>query len=291
MTYQHTSVRVRALIAIATGLLVCAGASTAVAQTPAAQSSTRETDSIVIRGGGLIADFNSGVRLDLKGGNQGTDISFEDDLGFTRTTGSWFIDGSWHISGRHHLYVSFVDTKRDATRAGISEPITVGDTTFQVGATLQAFVDNNYLSFDYGFGLNKNPKAKFVFTIGLSAVKVHTGIGLQAAATTGGSVSRNLQKDAQDRSIFPVPGLQFSSQLHPRVNLTGYIRFIQATLGGIKQGSVDGRFGADFPLSHHIGFGATYYFNRVKEEGSRDTFTGKLRYRFSGPQLYGLVHF
>jgi len=286
MTYQHISVRLRALIAVATGLFICAGASTA-----AAQSSTHEPDSIVIRGGGLIADFNSGVRLDVSGGQRGTDISFENDLGFTNTTASWFIDGSWHISGRHHLYVNFVDTKRDATKAGISQPITVGDTTFQIGATVQAFVDNNYLSIDYGFGLTKNPKAEFVFTIGISSVKVHTGFGLQATATTGQSISRNLEKNAEDRSIFPVPGVQFTSKLHPKVNLTGDVRFIQATLGGIKQGSADGRFGADFPLSNHVGFGAAYYFNRVKQEGSRDTFTGKLRYRFSGPQLYGLVHF
>ena len=283
MTDQQLFVRIRTLTVIA-GLLVYAGATSAYAQ-------SAPPDSIIIRGGGLIADFNSGIRLDVSGGQLGTDISFENDLGFTKTTGSWFIDGSWHIGGRHHLYVNFIDTKRDATKAGISQPITIGDTTFQIGATMQAFVDNNYLSIDYGFGLTKNPKAEFVFTIGISSVRVHTGFGLAAASTTGGSVSRSLEKDAEDRSIFPVPGLQFSSRVHPHVNLQGYVRFIQATLGGIKQGSADGRFGADFPLSNHVGFGAAYYFNRVKEEGSRNSFTGKLRYRFSGPQLYGEIHF
>ncbi len=269
---------------LASLILICLACSTlsAFAQDP--------SDSIVIRGGGLVADFNSGLRLDRSGG-QGTDISLENDLGFAKTTGSWFIDGSWHIGGRHHLYVSFVDTKRDATKAGISEPITIGDTTFQIGATVQAFIDNNYLTFDYGFGLTKNPKAEFVFTIGLASVKVHTGAGLQVATTTGGSVSRSLTTNAEDRSIFPVPGLQFNSRLSPHVNLTGYVRFIQATLGGVKQGSADGRFGVDFPLSGHLGFGGAYYFNRVKQEGSKDSFDGKLRYRFSGPQLYGLVHF
>jgi hypothetical protein len=286
MTDLQLFVRLRTLTVIA-GLLVYAAA------TPAyAQSSAPASDSIIIRGGGLIADFNSGIRLDVSGGQLGTDISFENDLGFSRTTASWFIDGSWHIGGRHHLYVNFVDTKRDATKTGISQPITVGDTTFQIGATVQAFVDNNYLSIDYGFGLTKNPKAEFVFTIGISSVKVHTGFGLAAAGTlAGNSVSRSLEKNAEDRSIFPVPGLQFTSRVHPHVTLIGYVRFIQATLGGIKQGSADGRFGADFPLSNHVGFGAAYYFNRVKEEGTRNSFEGKLRYRFSGPQVWGMVHF
>jgi len=284
MTSHHLFTR-SVLPTLWTCLLICTGATSTYAQ-----ASAPANDSVIIRGGGLIADFNSGLRLDTTNG-RGTDISFERDLGFTKTTGSYFFDASWHISGRHHLYVNFVDTKRDATRTGISQPITIGGTTFQIGATVQAFIDNSYLSFDYGFGLTKNPKAEFVFTIGISSVKVHTGFGLQAASTTGGSISRSLTSDAEDRSIFPVPGLQFSSRVHPHVNLTGYIRYIQATLEGIKQGSVDGRFGADFPLSHHVGLGATYYFNRVKEEGSKDTFNGSLLYRFSGPQLYGLLHF
>jgi len=284
MTHQHIFVRIRVFAALA-GLSVFAAATTAFAQ-----STATESDSFVVRGGGLVALFNSGLRLDGTSG-QGTDISFERDLGFTKTTTSWFFDGSWHISGRHHLYFSFIDTKRDAAKAGISQPITIGNTTFQIGANIQAFIDNNYLSFDYWFGLTKNPKAEFVFTIGISSVKVHTGVGLQVATTTGGSISRSLTSDAEDRSIFPVPGLQFKSRVSPHVSLIGNIRYIQATLEGIKQGSVDGRFGADFPLSSHVGLGAAYYFNRVKEEGSKDTFSGKLRYRFNGPQFYGLVHF
>jgi hypothetical protein len=285
MTYKRTSSRVHFVTLIAAGLLVCAGATSTYAQ-----GSSPDSDSIVIRGGGLIADYNSGLRLDVTG-QTGTTISFENDLGFTRTTGSWFVDGAWHIGGRHHLYVSFLDTKRSAMKSGISEPITIGGTTFQIGANIQSFIDNNYLSFDYGFGLTKNPKAEFVFTIGISTVKIHTGVGLEATATTGGSVSRSLTTNAEDRVIFPSPGLQFRSKLHPHVTLQGYVRYIQATLGGVKQGSTDGRFGADFPLSNHVGFGAAYYFNRVKQDGSRDTFSGSLRYRFSGPQLYGMVHF
>jgi len=285
MTHLHKLVRIRVLAAVA-GLLVFAGATTAHAQSTAPASD----DSFVVRGGGLVALFNSGLRLDGKTG-QGTDVSFERDLGFTKTTTAWFFDGSWHIGGRHHLYFDFIDTKRDASKAGISQPITIGDTTFQIGANIQAFIDNNYLSIDYGFGLTKNPKAEFVFTFGISSVKVHTGAGLQVATTTGGSVSRSLTSNAEDRSIFPVPGLQFKSRVSPHVHLIGDIRYIQATLSGIKQGSVDGRFGADFPLASHVGFGAAYYFNRVKEEGSKDSFTGKLRYRFNGPQFYGLVHF
>src|SRR5262249_19925489 len=171
MNFQHTSGCTRAMI-LPVCLFVCTTAAPAFAQ-----SSAPPSDSFVMRGGGLIADFNSGLRIDGTGG-RGTDISLENDLGFTKNTGLWFIDAGWHITGRHHLYFNFPDTKRDTTKAGISQPITIGNTTFQVGATLQSFIDNNYLSFDYGFGLTKNPKAEFVFTIGISSVRVHTGAGL-----------------------------------------------------------------------------------------------------------------
>src|SRR5262249_39191011 len=116
MTYQHIFVRFRALAALA-GLLVFAAASTAHAQNTAATSD----DSFVVRGGGLVALFNSGLRLDRKTA-LGTDIGFERELGFTKTTTAWFVDASWHISGRHHLYSNFIAPRRDASKAAISQP-------------------------------------------------------------------------------------------------------------------------------------------------------------------------
>ena len=181
--------------------------------------------------------------------------------------------------------------KRDATKAGISKPITIGDTTFQIGANIQAFIDTSYLAFDYGLALLNKPDAEIVATIGISSVKVHTGAGLELQATTGGSVSRSLSSNAQDTVIFPVPGVQFAFKPHKAVEFTGYTRFIKATLEGVTESSWDGRFGVELPLGRYVGFGGAHYWNRVIEKGSRDTFTGELHYRFSGPQIYFLAHF
>jgi hypothetical protein len=271
--------------------LLLAAAATASAQTAGSGSSTVHVPSFIVRAGGLIADFNSDLRLDLTSGATGTTVSFENDLGFTRNTGTWFVDGQWRMTPRHRFYFNYVGVNRDSVKTGLSRPLTIGDQTFQIGATVAAFVDTSYLSFDYGFALVKNQKADIVATIGMSSVKVHTGAGLEAQATSGQTVSRSLSTDAEDRSIFPVPGVQFSFKLHQYVAITGYTRFIKATLGGIKESSTDGRVGIEFPLSNHVGGGVAYYFNHVMEEGSNDTFTGKLRYTFRGPQLYGLIHF
>jgi hypothetical protein len=260
------------------------------AQTPAGAGSSSAFPSFIVRSGGLVADFGSNIRLDRDNGT-GTDVNFEDDLGFTKTRAVWFIDGQWRMTDRHRLYTSFVEINRDATKSNLSRPITIGDTTFQVGSTIQAFIDNSYFALDYGFALVKNQKADVVATIGISTVKVHTGFGLQLQTSTGGSISRSLSNDAEDRVIFPVPGVQFAFKAGRHVDITGYTRFIKATLEGITESSWDGRVGAELPLGHHLGFGAAYYWNRVSEEGSRDTFKGKLNYNFGGPQIYGLAHF
>jgi hypothetical protein len=258
---------------------------------PAASSGGPALDSVIIRGGGLIATFGSGLRLDVANGQQGTNISFENDLGFTHTHATYFFDGEWRIGGRHRLFASYVQVKRDATKAGISQPITIGNTTFQIGANVQAFIDTSYLSFDYGLALMNRRNAEIVATIGLSSVKVHTGAGLELQATTGGSVSRSLTSDAQDRVSYPVPGVQMNFRVHQHLAIVGYTRFIKATLEGVTESSLDGRYGADFPLSSHLGVGAGYYFNRTVQEGSREQFTGKLTYSFHGPQIYGMVQF
>jgi hypothetical protein len=263
----------------------------AAAAAPAANAAFPNWNSLFIRSGGLVASFNSNLRLDVKNTSTGTSVSFENDLGFTRTTGKWFIDGEWRIAGRHRLYASFVQVKRDATRSGISQPITIGGTTFQIGANLQAFIDTSYLSFDYGFALVKNARTDVAATFGVSTVRVHTGAGLQVQTTTSGSIPRTLQTDSHDRSIFPTPGVQVRIRVAPKVTIEGYARYIKATLQGLTQSSTDGRAGAEFPLFSHLGFGADYYFNHVAQEGSRQSFTGKLTYSFHGPQIYGLLYF
>ncbi len=275
--------RLRALLLLILPLALLLGGATRV-------FAQEKLDSLVIRGGGLVADFSSNLRLDANNG-LGTDISFENDLGFTRWRTSWFVDGEWRIKGRHRLYGSFVDLKRDATKAGISQPITIGGTTFQIGANVQAFIDTSYLAFDYGLALLNKPDAEIVATIGISSVKVHTGVGLELQATTGASVSRSLTSNAQDTVIFPVPGVQFAFRPHKVVEFTGYTRFIKATLEGVTESSWDGRFGLELALAHHVGFGGAYYWNRVVEKGSRESFTGELHYRFNGPQFYARVHF
>ena len=66
-------VRVKALV-VACVVATLSSATGALAQTP---------DSLVIRGGGLVADFNSNVRLDVTNTQVGTTISLENDLGST----------------------------------------------------------------------------------------------------------------------------------------------------------------------------------------------------------------
>jgi len=162
---------------------------------------------------------------------------------------------------------------------------------FKVGATIQAFIDTAYFDFDYGFAVVKNQKVDIVPTIGISSVKVHVGAGLAAQTTLGGGVSRSLSADASDRSIFPVPGVQFAIRPHPHIDITRYTRFIKATLQGVTNSSWDGRIGLEFPVAKHVGGGAAYYFNHITQSGTHDTFSGNLHYTFRGPQLYGLVHF
>jgi hypothetical protein len=281
MTFRESVLRL--IVPIFVLLWLVAGATPAIAQ--------MKPDSFEVRGGGLVAGFGSNLRLDVNGGETGTTISFENDLGFTKTHTTYFFDGGWRITDRHRLYFSFVNATRDATKAGISEPITIRGTTFQVGANVQAFIDTSYFTIDYGFALVKNDKADVVATIGLSSYKVHTGMGLELQATTGGSISRNLETDATSRTNYPVPGVQMQFMVHPRVKIVGDTRLIKATLNGVTASSVDGRGGVEFPLSSHVGFGGAYYFNRVLQERSSDTFSGKLIYSFHGPQFYGLVHF
>jgi hypothetical protein len=248
-------------------------------------------ESVVIRTGGLVADVGSDLKVDLSATQHGTTVSLEDDLGFRPRTDTWFVDGLWRVSRHNRIFGSFVRVSRDRSHALIDHPITIGGTTFQPQATVDSFLDTSYFSVDYGYAFLMTPAAEIVGRVGITAILIHTGAGLSTGASASGSVSRVLAQDSKSTTTFPVPGIYVAVHPVPRVNVNGYWRYIKATIDNVTEGSSEANAGVDVKVWRGLGAGASYYYNHVSEERSSDQFTGRVRYTFKGPQIYGFVAF
>ena len=246
---------------------------------------------VVVRGGALVADLSSDVRIDTSIGNIGTTIDLENALGFDTNSTTYFIDGTWRISRRNQLQFDFEYVKRDVSREFLDTAITFHDTTFNANASIDAFFDSYYFSAYYGFAFVANPHLEVGASIGATVVRLHSGIGLSAGLSGSEDVSRDLTEDVRFDVPVPLPGFFVNIRPHPRVTIIGSTRGLKATVNNISASLVEAKAGVDVKLAGPVGVGGAYYYNRVKAERDESRTDGRIVYAFHGPQVYVVLAF
>ena len=280
---RHDAVwAVRLVMATATVVSLHLLASTACAQEP--------WPTLVVRGGALIADLSSDVRVDATIGSIGTSIDLENALGFNTQSKTFFVDGTWRISRRNQLQVDYERIDRDVSRSILSDPILFHNTIFDRNASVDAFFDSRYLSAYYGFAFVATRSVELGASIGVTLVRLHAGIGL-SGGTSDTTVSRDLTEDTKYDVPVPLPGFFVNVRPHPRVTLTGSTRLLKLTIDKITASMVAAKAGAELRLVGPLGVGGTYYYNRISAERDESDPNGKIVYSFSGPQVYGVLAF
>jgi hypothetical protein len=266
-----------------------AAAQTPTTATPAAPGA--EWDTVVIHTGALVAQLGSDIRVDPQIGNFGTSISLEDVLGFKTSATTFFIDGTWRISRRNQLQVRFDQINRSVSDELLNRDITFGDSTFNVGAQIDSFFNTSYISADYGFAFIANPQVELGAMIGLTALRIHTGMSLTTNVGNQPSGSRQLNEDIQFTAPVPLPGVFVNIRPHPRVTINGYARYLKVTVGDFSGGMTDARAGADVKLVPWLGIGGSYYYNRVAADHTGGVFRGRVEYTINGPEIYAMLAF
>jgi hypothetical protein len=278
------------IIAALATTLAATGHAAGQDQTAFAKAAAVEWDTVVIHSGALVSQFGSDIRVDPTVGPFGTSINLE-NLGFNSSATSFFADGTWRISRRNQLQARFNRINRDVSNVLLTRTVTFRNETFDVGARIDSFLDTTYVSVDYGFAIVATPRVEVGATIGLTALRVHTGMGLSAqiSGTTGGS--RQLSEDVQFTAPVPLPGGFINVRVHPRVTIDGFARYLKVTIGNFGGGMTEARGGADVKLLPWLGVGGAYYYNHLTADHAGNVFTGRIDYAFNGPQIYVLLAF
>jgi len=264
---------------------------TLVASFPSSASAQEPWPSFVARAGTLVADIGSDVRVDGSVGSLGTSIDLENQLGFSSQSTTFFVNGVWRISHRNQLQINYEGVRRDVSRAVVSEPISFDDRTFTANTQVDAFMDTFYISGNYAFAFVANSSVELGVSIGVTVIKIHTGIDVSAGVSGGTSVSRNLSDKADFAVSVPLPGFFFNARPHPRVTIGASTRVIKATISDITASLIEVDAGAGVRVAGPLGVGGAYYFNHEIVERNGTIINGRVEYRFNGPQAYVTLSF
>jgi len=173
---------------------------------------------------------NTSVKVGTDSGKIGTAIDFEDNLGFTKYSPSFFADIQWRSTSRSRFALSYYNLRRNANYR-LRESIDFGDNTYQVNADVYAYFNTSIYRFSYGYAFFSKSKFELGLLIGTHIIGAKAGIKLNTNI-----VSAQINDDFGVTAPLPDFGIWGGCELSNRFAIIGEIDYL-----AIKINTINGR--------------------------------------------------
>jgi hypothetical protein len=253
----------------------------AALSTPAAAQ--RFDDTISLRVEAYFAGINSSVRVDGAGGNIGTEVDFEDDLGLSANKTlpalelGWRINDDWVLQGQYYT----LGRRTDAT---LDRDIVVGDTTYPVNGTVGAGFDSDVYRFTINNLILQREKLEIGLGIGLHGTDF--SIFVEGEGAVSGQPGRFRR---EGRSVFaPLPTIGAFGQWEPvdRLTLSGRFDWLSLTVSDYSGRLINAEAAVAYRLFKHLDAGVAYRYVDYRLRVNQDDWNGRVSYEFSGPSIF-----
>ena len=127
--------------------------------------------------------------------------------------------------------------------------------------------------------------------IGVTVIRLKTGIDLTASVSGSANASQDLSEDAQFWAPALLPGGFINIRPHPRVTIRGAASYISADFGNIDGEMFEALAGVDVMVLKWLGIGGSYSYNTLSVTVDDSSYNGSIKYSFNGPLVYGVLAF
>jgi hypothetical protein len=253
-----------ALASIATALIV---PSTACAQM--AGDSTW-----FFRLGAFFPNIDTKARADGTGGQIGTSLDFESDLGLSSTKTLPVFDASWRFAPKHRVELGYFDLSRSGTTT-LTANIEWDGQTYSRSTQVHSDFDSKITSLTYLYSFYRTPATELSAGLGLHYTQLKAGISNEGALAVSSTATANA----------PLPVIALRAEQRFSEQWKGELRY---QWFGIKTGDYDGSLNVfNGAVSYYPwknwGLEAGYNYSRYDLKVSRESWSGEAKYQFHGP--------
>jgi hypothetical protein len=222
---------------------------------------------------------NTTVRVGTNDGQHGTEIDFEDDLGFRTNTQTFLANAQYRLSSRSRFDLSYYNIRRNSTRT-LNRTIEFGEDVYEINTKISAFFDTEIYRFSYGYAIFSKPDYEIGLLIGTHIIGADAGIAAVAES----------QGAAADNSFgftAPLPdfGIWGGFTIGKRFAFNGELDYLALKVDNTK-GSIFGYnflfiFRAVSKLDIALGFSGMHF----KIDAIKDNMNGHFLWTYDGPSL------
>lgn len=232
--------------------------------------------------GTFFVSSDTHVRADAFSSDEiGTPFDFEDTFGLEDDR-VFRVDASWRLNDHHLLRAMYFESNRSVTRT-IDETINFGDATFPISAQVRADFDFDIteIAYEYVFMLRDEYQLGASFGIHNAGFK----IGLSG---DGGNLSESVRTNAP----LPVLGLRGRWHLAGNLYAVAHAQYFRLAFDAYEGDIQDYEAALVWQATRRFGLGAAYNVFRTQvETDDRDHFEGRLRWQYSGAQVFMRMSF
>jgi len=233
--------------------------------------------------GGFVTSFNTDVSIGVR--NAGIAVDVEEGLGLDTNMTVFRGDAIFRLgeSRRHRLDFGFMDLNRSGTKA-LGRDITIGDTTYPIGATVETEFDFRLFKGSYSYSLVQDNKIDFGLGIGLYVAPIKFRI----SSTSSGAV-----EEEDVTAPLPFFGIRLDYAITPKFFIKQSVDFFYMEYKQFTGRLLDLKIGLEYNIWKHFGLGLAYNYFNIDIEGDGDVidWKGSLGFGFTGLMLYGKVMF
>lgn len=229
-----------------------------------------------ISAGAYEALNNTNIKVGTNSGSTGTEIDFENTLGFTKYSPSFFADIQWRSSSRSRFALSYYNLRRNANYR-LRESLDFGNHTYQVNADVYAYFNTSIYRFSYGYAIFSKPKYELGLLIGTHIIGANAGIRLLTNV-----VNAQVRDDFGVTAPLPDFGIWGGYAISNRFAVNGEIDYL-----AVKVKTIDGKILAYnisliYKILAHLNLSAGMTGLNFKVNAYNDNLNGRLRWGNNG---------
>ncbi|MGZ8360298.1 MAG: hypothetical protein ACXWUX_07235 [Allosphingosinicella sp.] len=232
---------------------------------------------------------NTNVRLDnLTTANPGTEIDFESDLDLAdRETLPAFTAGA-RLGGGWSIIAEYFSVDRSGS-ATLARDIIVDDVVYPTNATVEGEFSSDVYRLAVGWAFARGENYEVGGALGLHATDFEVAISGQGSVN--GTPFQSVARRRDVLAPLPTLGLFGTVEVAPQVTLGARVDFMSLGIDDYDGRLINFQASAVYRIFENVGVGVGYRYVDYRVDVEKTDWVGRVRYRFSGPNVFLQVGF
>lgn len=247
-----------------------------------------QSDRFVLGLGGFFSSVSTHFRLDSKEGDNGTDLDFQDDLGYDDNDTLPAFVLNWRLSNNTRLTAEYFTVGQD-TRHTIDKSIEWGDIDYQVGVAITSSMDLDVGRAFFGYSLIKDDTKELGLGVGLHYLGLDTS--LSGSGSVDGVPVGKVSRSIDDWAVLPNIGGYLNYAFSPKWLFSARVDWISANVDDYDGTLWNVEAFIQYQAFDHFGIGAAYRLLDLELGADNQRKEWRTDLEYNGPMLFFSANF